>query len=129
LVTGTVCNARPWHRDYIRHQNQHTSCTDQSTMANRIRCDPAIGVVSRLGTAFVLTSDNIGLVLDSAGTLPPVDRELFGFERWLPRVAGPGAGRGAAQDTHPVRHLAGVTSAARCRRARPGASTMARAWT
>jgi hypothetical protein len=34
-------------------------------MANRIRCDPATGVVSRLGTAFVLTSDNIGVVLDS----------------------------------------------------------------
>jgi len=34
-------------------------------MANRIRCDPAIGVVSRLGTAFVLTSDDIGMVPDS----------------------------------------------------------------
>jgi len=34
-------------------------------MANRIGCDHATGVVSRLGTAFVLTSDNIGLVLDS----------------------------------------------------------------
>jgi hypothetical protein len=34
-------------------------------MANRIRCDLATGVVSRLGTAFVLTSDNNGLVSDS----------------------------------------------------------------
>jgi hypothetical protein len=33
-------------------------------MANRIRCDPATGVVSRLGTVFVLTRDNIGLVPD-----------------------------------------------------------------
>jgi hypothetical protein len=34
-------------------------------MANRIGCDPATGVVLGLGTAFVLTCDDIVLVLDS----------------------------------------------------------------
>ena len=43
----------------------YTFCILGPTMANRIGCDHATGVVSRLGTAFVLTSDNIGVVLDS----------------------------------------------------------------
>ena len=62
----------------------HTSCILAPTMANRIRCDPAIGVVPRLGTAFVLTCDSIGLVLVSvpgAAAMAPGGRHAGGLRR------------------------------------------------
>ena len=63
----------------------HTSCILGSTMANRIRCDPAIGVLSRWGTAFVLTSDDIGLVPDSvpdASAMGAGGRHAGGLRRY-----------------------------------------------
>jgi integrase/recombinase XerC len=46
-------------------------------MANRIRCDPATGVVSRAGTAFVLASEHIGLVPGSGSRWVRYDRRAL----------------------------------------------------